>query len=870
MTPLSTLSRSGRWLQGALLLLVMVLLVATDALRRLDLVVYDQLLRLSPERIQPELAIIAIDEASLYELGRWPWPREFHGQLLQQLKAAQVRAVVLDVLFTEPDLQHPQHDRLLRDRMEKLGPVILPLHLHYRTPGAPLSEILPLPELTEAAAGLGHAHVELDDDGIARGFFLHLGTGEAMWPALSLALLEQLHPEQAQTYRRSDTRQESAWSRVGSDYRRIPFAGPAGTIPTYSYRDVLTGKLPRELLKDRVVFIGATAAGMGDVLPTPYSGLAAPMPGVEIHANIYNALVQQRLISSLPTPVQFALALSFVLILLALLPRQAPGRNLPLTLALATASLVLSLGLLQLLGVWFAPMVTLAGLTLAYLSWSWQRLISLNRFLGQEVQRLSQEPTLLLSQQPADPRDWTQQVVRLLEPDKYRLVCNHETLAGNPDLLPPSEPLPLQQWVTVGDSIWLNLGRWANQPWLLGLHWRISEGATPPSQEQLQSLVQLPGPATVTNTSRSAAEQLTLRIQQVRQGISSLRLLRQFIGESFDHLPGAILVADGLGQIQFTNAQFQHWFELGENHSLLDLLAPYPPQSAQSWPGLIRQVLILEQTVTTSLRVADREMLVHMHPFTVSGTLNHGLIASFSDISAVREEQRRRLETIDFVSHDLRSPLVSQLALFEQLAQASPDQLPHLLERARQYSQKSLELADQFLQLTRVEAAETITVYDCDLLAILENAVEQTLDQAAKQQIEIQICEQSEEAWMSGNAELLERAVVNLLTNAIKYSPAHTRVETRVYLDSGQACLEVADQGIGIARDSLTQIFERYRQAPTLNQQRVTSAGLGLRFVKLVVDKHQGQIDVRSTPGEGSCFRLRFPLAPEPVPLGDA
>src|SRR5690606_42036908 len=62
---------------------------------------------------------------------------------------------------------------------------------HYRTPGAPLSEILPLPELTEAAAGLGHAHVELDDDGIARGFFLHLGTGEAMWPALSLALLEQ-------------------------------------------------------------------------------------------------------------------------------------------------------------------------------------------------------------------------------------------------------------------------------------------------------------------------------------------------------------------------------------------------------------------------------------------------------------------------------------------------------------------------------------------------------------------------------------------------------------------------------------------------------------------------------------------------------
>src|SRR5690606_19286829 len=188
---------------------------------------------------------------------------------------------------------------------------------------------------------------------------------------------------------------------VDSDSRPSRFSTPAGAIPSHPSPCVLTGKLPREMLKDRVVLIGANAVRMGDVLPTPYSGLAAPMPGVEIHANIYNALVQQRLISSLPTPVQFALALSFVLILLALLPRQAPGRNLPLALALATASLVLSLGLLQLLGVWFAPMVTLAGLTLAYLSWSWQRLISLNRFLGQEVQRLSQEPTLLLSQQPA-------------------------------------------------------------------------------------------------------------------------------------------------------------------------------------------------------------------------------------------------------------------------------------------------------------------------------------------------------------------------------------------------------------------------------------------------------------------------------------
>src|SRR5690606_31496171 len=125
---------------------------------------------------------------------------------------------------------------------------------------------------------------------------------------------------------------------------------------------------------------------------------------VEVHANIYNALVQQRLIQSLPGPIQLAVSLAMILILLVLFPRQAPERNLPLTLALMAGSLVLSLGLLHFTRLWFAPTATVVTLILAYLSSSWQRLISLNRFLGQEVQRLSQEPTLLLPHDQPDPR----------------------------------------------------------------------------------------------------------------------------------------------------------------------------------------------------------------------------------------------------------------------------------------------------------------------------------------------------------------------------------------------------------------------------------------------------------------------------------
>src|SRR5690606_31821004 len=152
-----------------------------------------------------------------------------------------------------------------------------------------------------------------------------------------------------------------------------------------------------------------------------------------------------------------------------------------------------------------------------------------------------------------------------------------------------------------------------------------------------------------------------------------------------------------------------------------------------------------------------------------------------------------------------------------------------------------------------------ISTYDCDLLAVLENAVDQVQDQARERNIAVEIADDASEIWIQGNAELLERAALNLLTNAIKYSPDETRILGKVYEGTGGPVLEIVDQGQGIASDRVDQIFQRYRQAPDLERQRVTSAGLGLRFVKIVMERHRGQVKVESAPGQGTTFRLCFP-----------
>jgi len=101
--------------------------------------------------------------------------------------------------------------------------------------------------------------------------------------------------------------------------------------------------------------------------------------------------------------------------------------------------------------------------------------------------------------------------------------------------------------------------------------------------------------------------------------------------------------------------------------------------------------------------------------------------------------------------------------------------------------------------------------------------------------------------------------VVNLLTNAVKYSHENGKVLVRLYAEGGQVCCDVRDEGVGIPEAFQDKLFERFSRASTSGGARTRGAGLGLRFVKVVTERHGGTIHVESVPNEGSCFRLALP-----------
>jgi two-component system phosphate regulon sensor histidine kinase PhoR len=111
---------------------------------------------------------------------------------------------------------------------------------------------------------------------------------------------------------------------------------------------------------------------------------------------------------------------------------------------------------------------------------------------------------------------------------------------------------------------------------------------------------------------------------------------------------------------------------------------------------------------------------------------------------------------------------------------------------------------------------------------------------------------------------LLEQAVVNLIDNAIKYSPAGSTVEISLGVQPGEVAIVVRDHGVGIAREHLTRLFERFYRVDKARSRDLGGTGLGLAIVKHIAQAHGGQVTVESRLGEGSLFTIHLPRGPEP------
>lgn len=347
INPFALLTRGLLWLLGIGLL---ILLMTSGLTTRLDNALYDLHLRHWGYQPGDDVVIVAIDPKSLDALGRWPWPRAVHAQLLDRLTAAGVRGIGMDVTISEADAAHPENDQLLAQAIKRNGRVVMPLFAEPTELGGPPQEILPLPIVMQSAAALGQVDVE---EGLVRGAYLKAGLGQPYWPLMALAVYQLDNPAVAKNLLglRSSMPSGSPYLWERDHYVLLRYAGASGSFGRVSYVDVLHGDVSASLLKNRWVLVGATAEGLGDVITTP-DGI---IPGVEYQANVLESL--RRGMTLTPLDISAQLFLGACMLALPLLLYGSYGFRHLWTVAFVglLAPMLLSLLLLRFGMLWWPP-----------------------------------------------------------------------------------------------------------------------------------------------------------------------------------------------------------------------------------------------------------------------------------------------------------------------------------------------------------------------------------------------------------------------------------------------------------------------------------------------------------------------------------
>jgi heavy metal sensor kinase len=214
------------------------------------------------------------------------------------------------------------------------------------------------------------------------------------------------------------------------------------------------------------------------------------------------------------------------------------------------------------------------------------------------------------------------------------------------------------------------------------------------------------------------------------------------------------------------------------------------------------------------------------------------------------------------ISHELRTPLTalrgeSEVALSET---RSPEEYRQVLESQLEEFEKLGKMINQMLTLARAEAGELkLTAAPLDLSALTTSLVEQMRPLATWKNTLLNLHAPSP-TWVKGDSGWLERAFLNLIDNAIKFTPSGGIVDVSIGQDGPVAILEVRDTGIGIPEEALPHLFRRFYRVDSSRSGEQAGTGLGLSLVQWIVAQHQGTISVKSQPGAGSEFRVQLPL----------
>jgi len=356
-------------------------------------------------------------------------------------------------------------------------------------------------------------------------------------------------------------------------------------------------------------------------------------------------------------------------------------------------------------------------------------------------------------------------------------------------------------------------------------------------------------------------------IEAVRTANERTRLLRRFVVDAISLQADGVLVLDAAGQVVLCNARAQTLLGAQDEingmsardalHRLRDLdddlwrslgspPGPASLQQAEARNAEGRELLI----TATACHSGDAGMIGH--------------IINITDVSALKAAARAREEAVGFLSHDLRAPQAAILSVLE-LRRSEPGSVSEdkLVEQIERSARRTLALAEAFVTLTRADHLDPSSFRPVDIADVCREMRDEVWPLCRAKDMRCEFRCAVEGAWVAGERALLAAAVLNLLDNAIKYSPRGSEVTLALERNGDEWAISVSDHGLGIDEKDMSRLFQRFRRLGGEGRETTSGAGLGLVIVDTAIRKHNGRIEVHSTSGQGTAFAVYLPVAAE-------
>ena len=362
--------------------------------------------------------------------------------------------------------------------------------------------------------------------------------------------------------------------------------------------------------------------------------------------------------------------------------------------------------------------------------------------------------------------------------------------------------------------------------------------------------------------------------------LENVQMVSRSLGESallaniLDSITNAIVTLDNDGAITRLNRNAMAMLDLNPDATGRHFRDVFFPDATQAVEGLLKEIQLtgfaMEKMITArlaqglELNIAISASILRDESFAPLGT-----IIVFRDMTASRELDRlRRLDTMksEFVanvSHELKTPLTSIKAYTEALLDmAKEEQQKSFLKVIDEESDRLLYLINDLLNMSRIQSGKMKMHFETIApRVILDEIMGVSKVTSDKHELVLEVAEGLPKTLL--DKEKMKEVMINLISNAIKYSPKGGRVWVRVRLDGANLRIEVQDEGIGVSKEAQAKLFQAFFRVDGSHTAEIPGTGLGLVIAKAIVEHHGGRIWLESEVGKGTSFSILIPLRQE-------